>query len=147
MHDTQRPMYQEQLSMFISEITGYVELHASKILPTTFPIMEPEIIKELTQTATNIFKDEPSLLETNSDIVIVGDLHGQVFDLIRVLDTCGMPDKQKYLFLGDIVDRGEFSIETIIIVLLLKVIWPDQVLIIRGNHEFRSLCSNLGFGA
>lgn len=143
--DPQKFMWQEQLNMYISEITGYVELHASKILPTTFPIMDTDVIKELTTAATNLFKEEPSLLEVNSDIAIVGDLHGQIFDLIRVLDTCGMPDKQKYLFLGDIVDRGEFSIETIIVVFLLKVIWPENVLIIRGNHEFRSLCSNLGF--
>jgi protein phosphatase len=72
---------------------------------------------------------------------VIGDIHGHVLDLIRILHTVGLPRAHSLLFLGDLVDRGEFSIETLVIVFLLKVLFPERVFLIRGNHEFSMLCS------
>jgi protein phosphatase len=85
------------------------------------------------------------MIELISPCIIVGDIHGQILDLFRILNTFGTPGRIAYLFLGDIVDRGEFSIECLVTVLLLKALHPDSVFVIRGNHEFSSLCSQCGF--
>jgi protein phosphatase len=95
-----------------------------------------------------IFIGEPSLINLSSPVVAVGDLHGHLPDLLRILQRCGLPDDNpnlKYLFLGDLVDRGEFSLETITLIYLLKVVYPFQIYVIRGNHEFESVCSANGF--
>ena len=93
----------------------------------------------------NIFQSEPILLTISSPIVVIGDLHGHFLDLIRILQIYGLPITKQLLFLGDFVDRGEFSIETIVYIYLLKYHFPDNVKIIRGNHEFEYICSTSGF--
>jgi protein phosphatase len=73
-------------------------------------------------------------------VTIIGDLHGSLFDLLRILREFGPPPTQSYLVLGDFIDRGEFSVETLVLLLLLKVFSPDVVYLIRGNHEFFNPC-------
>ncbi len=94
----------------------------------------------------NFFLEEPTVVRVASPVVIVGDLHGHVLDLIRILQYSGHPPKTKYLFLGDTIDRGEFSLETIILILLFKIVYPNDITLIRGNHEFSQLCNHSGFG-
>jgi protein phosphatase len=93
----------------------------------------------------SIFSQEPSLLEFDGEIIVVGDIHGYYLDLCRILKTFQLPVHHKYLFLGDLVDRGEFSFETVFIIFILKYLYPKSVYIIRGNHEFQSVCSNSRF--
>ena len=83
-----------------------------------------------------MFSKEPNLIKVSSPCVIVGDLHGHLIDLIRIFNSAGTPQNTKYIFLGDIVDRGEFSIETVTYLFAMKVLFPKNVIIIRGNHEF-----------
>jgi protein phosphatase len=104
-----------------------------------------EFLHRLCRAVESLLQKEPSLLELSSPCLIVGDLHGQIFDLLRILLAYGDPSRSRYLFLGDLVDRGEFSIEVVIVVFLMKVIWPSQVFIIRGNHEFSQMCSKCGY--
>ncbi len=77
----------------------------------------------------------------------MGDLHGQVFDLIWMFDKVngGLPPNQKYLFLGDYVDRGPWSVETISLVMVLKARYPDCITLLRGNHESRAINQTYGF--
>ena len=96
------------------------------------------------QQASKIFSEEPVILNISTDIICVGDLHGHIFDLFRIFNTHGLPPFSRYLILGDIVDRGEFSMETLILLLLLKCNFPDFIYIIRGNHEFENICSCSG---
>jgi protein phosphatase len=113
----------------------------------TLPILTAEFVADLFARVQVIFASEPTLLAISSPCLVVGDIHGQVLDLCRILNTFGLPPQRRYLFLGDIVDRGEFSVECLVIVYLLKALWPDDVYIIRGNHEFTFLCSQCGFMA
>lgn len=78
---------------------------------------------------------------------MVGDIHGQYYDFIRLLDpdVGGNPQTTNYLFLGDYVDRGCFSVEVLILILCLKINNPKGFLMLRGNHECRQLTSHFNF--
>ena len=95
-------------------------------------------LKPLIKKATKVFGKEPSLLRLDGDFVIVGDLHGNVDDLIHIFQVHGYPPDTRYVLLGDYVDRGRNSIETLIILYALKVKFPDCIYLIRGNHEVKN---------
>ncbi|KAJ3067717.1 hypothetical protein HK102_007349 [Quaeritorhiza haematococci] len=95
--------------------------------------------------AREIFMEQPILLELNPPVNIVGDIHGQYPDLLRIFDLCGFPPSSNYLFLGDYVDRGRQSLETILLLLCLKIKNPENFFILRGNHECASVNRVYGF--
>lgn len=113
------------------------------------PQFSTEEIDSLLRDIQEIFMKEPVCLEIDGPVNIIGDLHGHILDLFRDLQTFGLPTQGdntcKFLFLGDLVDRGEFSLETVTLVFSLKVAFPDNVYIIRGNHEFEFLNQRCGF--
>jgi protein phosphatase len=133
------------LDSYSSSLLCDVTKYASRKVPLVLPVPDASLIGKLFERSQSIFQSEPVLLTLQSPCVIVGDIHGQVLDLFRILHTFGMPPVQRYLFLGDLVDRGEFSNECLIVVLLLKCLFPHAVHLIRGNHEFGTLCSQCGF--
>ncbi|KAL8057912.1 hypothetical protein ABFX02_04G214600 [Erythranthe guttata] len=108
-------------------------------------------IADLCDCAERIFASEPSVLQLKAPIKIFGDLHGQFGDLMRLFDEYGSPSTAgdiayiDYLFLGDYVDRGQHSMETISLLLALKVEHPHQVHLIRGNHEAADINALFGF--
>ena len=87
------------------------------------------------------------MVAIDDPITIVGDLHGQFYDFLKLLepDVGGNSETTKYVFLGDYVDRGNFSIEVLLLVLSMKVNRPKQVIMLRGNHECRQLTSYFNF--
>jgi len=101
--------------------------------------LSPEAVLQLVQEATEILRDEPTLLELEAPFTVCGDIHGQFYDLINLLDNAGDPATTPYLFLGDYVDRGSFSCEVIFLLLCMKVNNPESVYLIRGNHESRAM--------
>ncbi|KAJ8319398.1 hypothetical protein KUTeg_004489 [Tegillarca granosa] len=102
-------------------------------------------IRQLCQKAREIFLEQPALLELESPVVIVGDIHGQYEDLMTHFKTCGFPPDSNYLFLGDYVDRGKRSLETICLILAYKIKYPNNFFILRGNHECASINRIYGF--
>ncbi|GLT77719.1 hypothetical protein SLA2020_492810 [Shorea laevis] len=108
-------------------------------------------IADLCDNAERIFSSEPTVLQLKAPIKIFGDLHGQFGDLMRLFDEYGAPSTAgdiayiDYLFLGDYVDRGQHSLETITLLLALKVEYPHNVHLIRGNHEAADINALFGF--
>ena len=111
----------------------------------SLPSFSEESIVSLAQAVQDIFAKSPMCLDISGEFVTIGDLHGHVFDLIRILARFGMPPHRNYLLLGDYVDRGNFSVETIVLIYLLKVLYPANVYVVRGNHEMHALCAQFGF--
>ena len=109
------------------------------------PSFKESAVVQLIQYVMDQFSAGPISLDISGEFVTVGDLHGHVFDLIRILTVRGMPPKTNYLFLGDYVDRGNFCLETIVLIYLLKALYPNQVYVVRGNHEMQALCNDFGF--
>ena len=92
-----------------------------------------------------IIEKEETLLELEPPIYICGDIHGQFYDLLRIFEICKYPPESKFLFLGDYVDRGKNSLECILILLCLKIQFPDKIYLLRGNHESADVNRTFGF--
>ena len=69
----------------------------------------------------------PNIISLQSPISVVGDIHGQYHDLLEIFQIGGSPPQTNYLFLGDYVDRGYYSVETISLLLVLKLRYPERV--------------------
>jgi len=102
-------------------------------------------IRVLCLQSKEIFLSQPMLLELQAPIKIVGDVHGQYHDLLRLFEYGGYPPDANYLFLGDYVDRGRFSLETISLLLAYKIKYPENFFLLRGNHEAASINRLYGF--
>lgn len=102
-------------------------------------------ITAICHRAREVLLSQPALLELDAPVKIVGDVHGQYTDLIRMFEMCGFPPKSNYLFLGDYVDRGKQSLETILLLLCYKLKYPENFFLLRGNHECANVTRVYGF--
>lgn len=102
-------------------------------------------IKFIMQKAIEIFGEEDNVIYISSSITVVGDIHGQFSDLKELFSTGGTIPNTNYLFLGDYVDRGPKSLEVIVLLTLLKIMYPDKIYLLRGNHESRKSNQQYGF--
>jgi len=108
--------------------------------------LQREQIEYLCEKSKGIFLGQPALLELDGPINIVGDVHGQYYDLLRLFEMGGFPcEENPYLFLGDYVDRGRQGIETVCLLLTFKCKFPDNFFLLRGNHECPSINRIYGF--
>ena len=97
--------------------------------------LKEEEIKFLIDKSLQILKEQKMLVDLEAPIHVCGDIHGQYYDLLRIFEHCGYPGEYNYLFLGDYVDRGKQSLETICLLLCYKIKFPNKVTLLRGNHE------------
>jgi protein phosphatase len=116
-------------------------------------LFKTEDIVELTQQCIDVVMSQPMVLRVNTPVKVFGDIHGQYIDLMTFFARWGEPKDGPngdihiidYLFLGDYVDRGNMSLETMCLLLALKVKYPDRIHLLRGNHEDKLINSNFGF--
>lgn len=102
-------------------------------------LLEEEVAIKIIDDTTKVFRGEKNIIEVPHPCVIVGDIHGQFYDLLEILNIGGQPMSTRYLFLGDYVDRGMFSVETVLLLWYLKLSFPNNITLLRGNHECKHL--------
>lgn len=113
--------------------------------PGTPAEISMEEIVFLCQTVQPVLLSQPTVLDLQPPLTIVGDIHGQYHDLLRIFDQNQYPPKTNYLFLGDYVDRGCQSIETVCLLFAYKIQYPENFFLLRGNHECAYVNRQFGF--
>lgn len=107
--------------------------------------LEKESIITICKLVMRLLAEEPNLLFLYDPIVVIGDIHGQYNDLPTILNLAGNLKNTKYLFLGDYVDRGNLGCEVIFTLYLFKIMYPNSIFLLRGNHECRELTTFFNF--
>eukprot|EP01134_Creolimax_fragrantissima_P005404 CFRG5404T1 len=102
-------------------------------------------LKKLCDLVVSILIEESNVQPVSSPVTICGDIHGQFYDLEELFRTGGQVPDTSYIFMGDFVDRGHYSLETLTRLLTLKARYPDRILLLRGNHESRQITQVYGF--
>ena len=139
-----KPEYKDKLSLTKSWIVGEVIEGMKKK-----NFMSKLSLLKIILDVIKINMHEPSLIDIelkNKNFNICGDIHGQFYDLLKIFNEFGYPSEvNPYLFNGDFVDRGSFSVECIITLLCFKLLYPKHFYLARGNHESRNLNKVYGF--
>ena len=100
----------------------------------------PELdLKHLCEYVQELMLEESTVQAVQSPVTICGDIHGQFYDLMELFRVGNEIPRTNYLFMGDFVDRGFYSVETFLLLLALKVRYPSNITLIRGNHESRQI--------
>jgi serine/threonine-protein phosphatase 2B catalytic subunit len=118
-------------------------------------ILDTTAILEMSDRFTNIIsilwkqvENEPNILTINTPVTIIGDIHGQYYDFLKILTKIKNVEETlttNILFLGDYVDRGVNSVEVITFIMALKINNPKRVYMLRGNHESRCMTHTYNF--
>mmetsp|Transcript_21760 Transcript_21760/g.32318 ORF Transcript_21760/g.32318 Transcript_21760/m.32318 type:complete len:318 (+) Transcript_21760:41-994(+) len=120
-------------------IDGWIEtLKECKHLPE-------KDLKALTDLVVEYLMEESNVQPVSSPVTVCGDIHGQFYDLMELFACGGDLPNTRYVFMGDFVDRGYYSLETFTLLLALKARWPDKITLLRGNHESRQITQVYGF--
>lgn len=101
-------------------------------------------IEQLCEKVIEILIKESNFPNISSPVSVCGDIHGQIFDLVDLFRREGDPSKQKYIFLGNYVDRGEYSTECIFLLIIYKILYPSNIFLVRGNHEQKNISKTYG---
>lgn len=115
-----------------------MQLRACRLIPEAQ-------VRELCYKAREILIEEGNVVSVDAPVTICGDIHGQFHDLMELFRVGGDVPDTNYLFMGDFVDRGFYSLESFLLLLCLKVRYPDRITLIRGNHESRQITTVYGF--
>lgn len=142
-------MYPKPVEAILKEYLPHLNLDQDSCLQVgrTIPIptFDEATLTELCRLAIETLQKQNPIIFLESPLYVIGDIHGNIFDLIRVLVSAQPPPKSRFLFLGDYVDRGQFSVEVVTLLFTLQIAYPEHIYLIRGNHEFESVNSFYGF--
>ncbi|XP_078437984.1 serine/threonine phosphatase 7 [Wolffia australiana] len=136
-------------------LTATLDWSSRNLAPSDLPSVVPvPFVQRLLLSASNILHKEPNWLQINvqdcgdpnASVVVVGDVHGQLHDVIFLLEDAGFPsENQFFIFNGDYVDRGAWGLETFLLLLAWKIFIPHRVFLLRGNHESKYCTAVYGF--
>lgn len=158
-HDHERESLDEVMQIQVPDtykgphVTLPVTLETTKQLIKQFKskkLLHPKYVKMLLLEAKNHFSKLPNVINVNlsisKQVTVVGDLHGKFLDLITIFNKNGFPSPENpYIFNGDFVDRGKRSLEILLILCCFHLMFPDYVVLNRGNHEDYIMNSRYGF--
>ncbi|OVA01027.1 Phosphoesterase domain [Macleaya cordata] len=137
---------------WIQDLTSTFEWSSRNLNPSELPSVLPvSVFDSLVLSASKILHKEPNCvtideIDEDSRVIVVGDVHGQLHDVIFLLKDAGLPsDNRFFVFNGDYVDRGAWGLETFLLLLAWKVFLPHSVFLLRGNHESKYCTSVYGF--
>jgi serine/threonine-protein phosphatase 6 catalytic subunit len=94
-------------------------------------------LKQLCDLVVEYLMEESNVQPVSSPVTVCGDIHGQFYDLMELFKTGGKLPETNYVFMGDFVDRGYYSLETFSLLLALKARWPHKITLLRGNRMYR----------
>uniref|UniRef100_A0A1I8HBQ2 Serine/threonine-protein phosphatase n=1 Tax=Macrostomum lignano TaxID=282301 RepID=A0A1I8HBQ2_9PLAT len=123
----------------MSDLDKWIEIARDcKYLP------EGDLYK-LCNYVSDLLIEECNVQPVSTPVTVCGDIHGQFYDLLELFRTGGELPDTNYVFLGDFVDRGHYSLETWTYLMALKAKYPDRITLLRGNHESRQITTVYGF--
>ncbi|KAG2195044.1 hypothetical protein INT46_008963 [Mucor plumbeus] len=125
-------------------INRLIEVGTSGKVSKSICFKNSEIVA-ICKAVHEVFMSQPTLIELNPPVKVMGDIHGQYHDLIRLFEMGGFPPDSNYLLLGDYVDRGKQSLETILLLFCYKIKYPENFFLLRGNHECANVTRVYGF--
>jgi protein phosphatase len=137
-------------ALFLTHLLRPREWNAQQDGGGIFSFRKEHIIS-LCEACLDVLANQPMIIHVQAPIKVFGDIHGQYQDLMRFFDLWESPSEDgdiesyDYLFLGDFVDRGNHSLETICLLMALKVKYPEKLHMLRGNHEDRWINQAFGF--
>jgi protein phosphatase len=131
-------------SVYESQFLLEVDKFSARRLRLRLPFVSSSVLSRLFSQIHSVFKTEPTLHFLTGDFTIVGNLNGSILDLLRIFHTQGSPQDFNYLFLGNLVNSGEFSIQVITLIFLAKILFPTRVYVLRGCEEFSDCCETCG---
>jgi len=118
--------------MVALDIDGYLE----NLRKGKYCLPERDL-RRICEKVKELLAEESNVQPVNAPVNICGDIHGQFFDVLELFSKGGDLPENKYIFIGDFVDRGHNSVETIEYLLCLKAKYPQCITLLRGNHESR----------
>ncbi|KER28085.1 phosphoprotein phosphatase 1 [Opisthorchis viverrini] len=139
MAESEKPTYEIDLDKIIGSLKDNIRHPGVRV-----PITELECVA-LCCLVKPIFQSENMLIRIHAPIKVCGDIHGQFYDLLRLFDICEYPPRSRFLFLGDYVDRGPQSVETLCLLFAFKIKYPRGFFMLRGNHESELINRVYGF--
>ena len=123
---------------------GYIHIFSEKLRNSGELPSETQVTRACDKVI-ELLSHESTVLSIDAPVTIVGDVHGQFYDVLEIFRVNGELPHANYLFLGDYVDRGYYSLETLLYLILLKIVYPNRVFLIRGNHESVQITQVYGF--
>lgn len=139
--------FSELWNFYESVLAVDVMRYAKKQVRLRLPFVPLRIFTRIIEGVTKIFQEEDTLVGDSGNFVVVGDLRGSVLGLLAILQRFGPPPKQNYVFLGNTVNGNEFNVQVLTILFVMKILWPSNVIILRGRQEFEELCDTGGLRA